>query len=167
MDSKGIAQSVIVAAGLIGGLGLLGSQLSDGINAFVDRDRVVTVKGLATASVIADEVLWPISFRVLGNDLQEVYRQAEARCRLSRSFSSRVASSLTKSRTPAPRLTTLSQYVWRKQARVPLHSDAVSDRLDEERGRRACSSAFDERADCQGVTPTEDYSFRTIFNYTN
>ena len=47
MDSKGIAQSVIVAAGLIGGLGLLGSQLSDGINAFVDRDRVVTVKGLA------------------------------------------------------------------------------------------------------------------------
>lgn len=40
MDSKGIAQSVIVAAGLIGGLGLLGSQLSGGINAFVDRDRV-------------------------------------------------------------------------------------------------------------------------------
>ena len=31
MDSKGIAQSVIVAAGLIGGLGLLGSQLSDGV----------------------------------------------------------------------------------------------------------------------------------------
>ena len=44
MDSKGIAQSVIVAAGLIGGLGLLGSQLSGGINAFVDRDRVVTVR---------------------------------------------------------------------------------------------------------------------------
>ena len=39
MDSKGIAQSVIVAAGLIGGLGLLGSQLSDGINAFVDPIR--------------------------------------------------------------------------------------------------------------------------------
>ena len=71
MDSKGIAQSVIVAAGLIGGLGLLGSQLSNGINAFVDRDRVVTVKGRATASVFADEVLWPISFRVLGNDLLE------------------------------------------------------------------------------------------------
>ena len=84
MDSKGIAQSVIVAAGLIGGLGLLGSQLSDGINAFVDRDRVVTVKGLATASVIADEVLWPISFRVLGNDLQEVYRQAEAQMQEAR-----------------------------------------------------------------------------------
>lgn len=86
MDSKGIAQSVIVAAGLIGGLGLLGSQLSDGINAFVDRDRVVTVKGLATASVIADEVLWPISFRVLGNDLQEVYRQAEAQMQIVKEF---------------------------------------------------------------------------------
>ena len=86
MDSKGIAQSVIVAAGLIGGLGLLGSQLSDGINAFVDRDRVVTVKGLATASVIADEVLWPISFRVLGNDLQEVYRQAEAQTQIVKEF---------------------------------------------------------------------------------
>ena len=38
--------------------------------------------------VIADEVLWPISFRVLGNDLQEVYRQALPEAQLDRFMAS-------------------------------------------------------------------------------
>lgn len=86
MESKGIVSSLIIAAGLAGGLTLLGSQLSDGMEAFVARERVVTVKGLATQAVKADEVLWPVSFRVLGDDLQEVYREAEAQTQIVKSF---------------------------------------------------------------------------------
>ncbi len=86
MESKGIVSSLIIAAGLAGGLTLLGSQLSDGMEAFVARERVVTVKGLATQAVKADEVLWPISFRVLGDDLQEVYREAEAQMQIVKNF---------------------------------------------------------------------------------
>lgn len=86
MESKGIVSSLIIAAGLAGGLTLLGSQLSDGMEAFVARERVVTVKGLATKAVKADEVLWPVSFRVLGDDLQEVYREAEAQTQIVKSF---------------------------------------------------------------------------------
>ena len=64
MDSKGIAQSVIVAAGLIGGLGLLGSQLSGGINAFamgvksVNADARVYVKVTNTWFDVTKEIAW-------------------------------------------------------------------------------------------------------------
>ena len=45
MEMKSVAASVILAVGIAGGAALLGSQLSDGIESFVNRDRIVTVKG--------------------------------------------------------------------------------------------------------------------------
>ncbi len=68
-----VASSVILAIGIAGGAAFLGAELSDGIESFVNRDRVVTVKGLAEKTVKADRVTWPIGYRELGNDLQTVY----------------------------------------------------------------------------------------------
>ena len=75
MDSKSIPSSVIIAIGIAGGLGILGTQIDGAVGRFVDRDRVVTVKGLAEQQVPADRAIWPVSFRELGNDLQEVYQR--------------------------------------------------------------------------------------------
>ena len=75
MDSKSIVSSVIIAVGIAGGLGILGSQIDGAVGRFVDRDRVVTVKGLAEKQVPADRAIWPVSFRELGDDLQEVYQR--------------------------------------------------------------------------------------------
>ena len=79
MEMKSVAASVILAVGIAGGAALLGSQLSDGIESFVNRDRIVTVKGLAEREVKADRVIWPVGYRELGNDLQDVYKQIEIR----------------------------------------------------------------------------------------
>ena len=38
--------SIILAAGFIGGVTLLGNQLGDAATAFLNKDRIVTVKGL-------------------------------------------------------------------------------------------------------------------------
>lgn len=73
MESKSIAGSLIIAVGIAGGLATLGSQIDSAVGRFVDRDRVVTVKGLAEQQVPADRVIWPLSFRELGNDLQQVF----------------------------------------------------------------------------------------------
>lgn len=46
-----------------------------GIDNFTNKDRKVTVKGLAEKEVPADKVTWPIATKVLGNDLPTLYSQ--------------------------------------------------------------------------------------------
>ena len=47
--------------------------IKSGIDDFVNKDRVVTVKGLSEKEVEADKVTWPIPTKELGNDLTQLY----------------------------------------------------------------------------------------------
>lgn len=78
MDAK-IISSSLLAVGIIAGAFTLGSQLEQGIKEFKDADRVVTVKGLSEKEVKANHVIWPVSFREMGNDLSQVYDQLEVK----------------------------------------------------------------------------------------
>ena len=55
------------------GLVLLGLCLKSGIDNFANKDRKVTVKGLAEREVKADKVTWSISTNQMGNDLPTLY----------------------------------------------------------------------------------------------
>ena len=57
------------------GMAILGGQIEDGINDFVAKDRVVTVKGLAEMEVPADKVTWPLMYKEVGNDLSTLYNR--------------------------------------------------------------------------------------------
>ena len=61
--------------GLCIGIGLIvmGCLLSHGIITVKDRDRIVTVKGLAEREVKADRVIWPLVFKEIGNDMTSIY----------------------------------------------------------------------------------------------
>ena len=48
---------------------VLGVFLNSGIKAFVQKDRVVSVKGLCEKEVKADHVIWPIQFQEKGDKL--------------------------------------------------------------------------------------------------
>ena len=62
-------ESVILAAGML----LLGMCIRSGFNSFSNRDRSVSVKGLAEMEVPADMVTWAITYQILGNDLISLY----------------------------------------------------------------------------------------------
>ncbi len=64
-----IKEAVIMALGLF----LLGICIRGGINDFKDKDRVVSVKGLAEMEVPANKVTWPLMFKDLGDDLPTLY----------------------------------------------------------------------------------------------
>lgn len=64
-----IIESVIIAIGLL----LLGVAVSSGIKSFAQRDRAVSVKGLAEKEVRADKVIWPLPYKVVGNDMVALY----------------------------------------------------------------------------------------------
>ncbi|MCC8037111.1 MAG: SIMPL domain-containing protein [Bacteroidales bacterium] len=61
--------ALLVAVGLL----LLGLCIKAGIDNFSHRDRAVTVRGLAEREVQADQVIWPIVTKEMGNDLPQLY----------------------------------------------------------------------------------------------
>ena len=64
---------MISAAIIAIGIMVLGLFLKAGMDNFTEKDRKVTVKGLAESEVKADKVTWPIVSKELGNDLPELY----------------------------------------------------------------------------------------------
>jgi len=64
-----VKEALILAIGMIG----LGWFVKGGIDNFANKDRKVTVKGLAEREVPADKVTWSISTKVTGNDLPTLY----------------------------------------------------------------------------------------------
>ena len=52
---------------------VLGYALNAGINSFKDKDRIVSVKGLAEMEVPANKITWPLMYKDLGDDLPSLY----------------------------------------------------------------------------------------------
>lgn len=74
MNNKSrIIESAIIAVALI----VLGFSLKAGIDNFANRDKVVSVKGLAEMEVAANKVTWPIPFKAVGNSLPELYNSID------------------------------------------------------------------------------------------
>ena len=70
-----IFEAMIMAIGII----VLGLSIKGGIDNFVDKDRQVTVKGLAEREVPASRVTWPIVLKEMGNDLPSLYTRVKAK----------------------------------------------------------------------------------------
>lgn len=81
-----VQQNLIAGVCVAIGITSVGISLKAGIDHFVDRDRVVTVKGLAERNVQADYVIWPVTFRVTGNDLSALYEKAQTQSEEIRNF---------------------------------------------------------------------------------
>lgn len=77
-----ILSSAIVALGIV----LLGIFLKAGMDNFTEKDRKVTVKGLAEKEVKADKVTWPIITKEIGNDLPELYDRIASKQQTIRHF---------------------------------------------------------------------------------
>ena len=77
-----IIEATILAFGLL----LLGLFIKLGIDDFANKDRKVTVKGLAEQEVPADKVTWPITMKETGNSLPELYDRVAAKEQTVRHF---------------------------------------------------------------------------------
>ena len=66
-------EKIIVAAIVAFGLLLLGLCLKSGIDNFTNKDRRVTVKGLAEKEVDADKVVWTLRLQESENELKPIF----------------------------------------------------------------------------------------------
>ena len=69
MKDNRLIAAALIAVGII----CLGWFIKAGIDNFANKDRHVTVKGLAEREVPADKVTWSIGTKVTGNDLPMLY----------------------------------------------------------------------------------------------
>ena len=59
----------LIALGLLLG----GMAIGSAIIGVMDMSRVVNVKGLSVREVPADKVIWPITYKEIGNNLTDLY----------------------------------------------------------------------------------------------
>jgi hypothetical protein len=69
LDLNRLASALILALGMV----VLGFCIKAGIDGFTNKDRKVTVKGLAEKEVEADKVTWPIVSKETGDNLAQLY----------------------------------------------------------------------------------------------
>ena len=62
-------EAIILAAGII----IFGFIIKSATNHFIEKERIVSVKGLAEKDVPADLVIWPLVYKEAGNDPASMY----------------------------------------------------------------------------------------------
>lgn len=167
MDTRSVTASVILAVGIAGGFALLGSNISSGIESFVNRDRVVTVKGLSERQVKADRVIWPVGFRELGDDLQDVYGRIEKRKDQVVAFLKEAGLTDAEIEVASPQVTDAQAEMYANQKSRYRYSmtqtvTVSSDKVDLVRDLLVRQSDLIKA----GVTLVGDYSWRTSFQFT-
>ena len=66
-------KTLIIAAAII----IAGAMLPISVSKLKSYDRTVDVRGLCEREVKADKVIWPITYKVVGDDLSETLKQTE------------------------------------------------------------------------------------------
>ena len=75
-------EAAILALGLV----LMGWLMKSGIDNFANKDRKVTVKGLAEREVKADKVTWGISYNEMGDNLPTLYENINSKTAIIKNF---------------------------------------------------------------------------------
>ena len=73
MDKAKLYAGICIMAGLI----VMGTMIPVAVNKYMSYTRTVDVKGLCEREVKADKVIWPIVYKVMGDDLNNVYQQVD------------------------------------------------------------------------------------------
>ena len=76
-ENKDLAKSIILGFSLLLGLFLLGFFIFNGLKTFSDKDRVVTVNGLAEMDMKATSATIVLNFSFSGDDLKNIMKQTE------------------------------------------------------------------------------------------
>ena len=71
---------------IFAGLSVLGAMLPRMAYEFKSFDRIVSVKGLCEKEVPADKVIWPLVYKVVGDDINTVYNEIEVKNRIIMTF---------------------------------------------------------------------------------
>jgi len=79
MENKSLLKSIILGSSLLIGLSMLGLFTFKGLKTFSDKDRVVTVKGLAEMKMEATSANFGLNFSLSGDNLLDLIKQKDVK----------------------------------------------------------------------------------------
>ena len=82
MDKGKFYSGLAIMVGLI----VLGFNIPKAVSDYRSFDRTVNVKGLCEREVKADKVIWPVTFKVMSNEIQSIYDQIDRNNQTIKSF---------------------------------------------------------------------------------
>ena len=86
-NKKSICKSTLpTSIAIVAGLTLLGLFVSKGLTSIANQEQCVTVKGLAEREVLANKVVWPLPYKCVSNDMQQLYQEIEKNREIVLSF---------------------------------------------------------------------------------
>ena len=71
---------------IVAGLALLGFFISKGLTRIANQEQYVTVKGLAEREVMSNKVVWPLPYKCVSNDMNQLYKEVERNSRTITAF---------------------------------------------------------------------------------
>lgn len=77
MENNSVSKSIILGSSILIGLFLLGLFVFKGFKTFSDKDRIVTVKGLAEMNMTATSASIMLNYSFSGDDLKKIMKQTE------------------------------------------------------------------------------------------
>lgn len=159
-------EAAILAVGLI----ILGCCLRSAIIGFKDRDRFVTVKGLAEMEVPANKVTWPLMFKDLGDDLPQLYSKISEKNKAIVSFLKAQGISDQEITINAPEIIDMAAERYRSDGNVPYRYNVTSvitvtsNKVDQVRRLMEQQSELLK----QGIALTGgDYRYNVTYDYTD
>ena len=73
MDKGKLFSGLAIMVGLV----VLGLMIPRAVSVYRSYDRTVDVKGLCEREVKADRVIWPITYKVMADDIRSIYSQLD------------------------------------------------------------------------------------------
>lgn len=149
------------------GLMVLGNCVGNGMKRFADKDRYVTVKGLAEREVMANKVVWPLPFNCVGNNLEELYNEVEKSKRTILSFLESNGITSDEIVLSAPKVTDREAQSYTPdnlKYRYQVESVITIISMQVEKVMQLMNSQADLMK--QGVAIGEDYRYQTQFDFT-
>lgn len=158
-------EALLVAVGLF----LLGYMIKSGITEFKDKERIVSVKGLAEMEVPADKVTWPLMYKVIGNDLTGLYNNINEKNKAIVSFLEQSGVQSEEISVAAPEIIDMQAERYVSSNNIPYRYNATSVITVSSKNVEKIRGLISEQATLlkQGIAITGgDYRYNVSYEFT-
>ena len=169
MTTPSTASAAVLGIFLFAGLAALGLIAGNAALDVKAHERSVQVKGLAEREVPADVVIWPLSYQLASNDLNELYESMTEKNRVITTFLSENGLDLADVSTAAPSVVDRHAQSWGNTAEIEYRYVATATvtlfSKDVETARKAMSNAIELGKNGIALTGA-DYGNQVQFMFT-